>query len=88
MTTTTNTSRRATATLLSLLCAGLFALSLGGCAEAYYADAYYTPDYGYKTYYGPDYYPYIRITVIMAERITMEIEATDYLSVSSSNFTN
>jgi len=58
MTTTTNTRRRATATLLSLLCAGLFALSLGGCAEAYYADAYYTPDDGYRTYYGPDYYPY------------------------------
>lgn len=57
MTTTTNASRRATATLLSL-CAGLFALSLGGCAEAYYADAYNTPDYGYRTYYGPDYYPY------------------------------
>jgi hypothetical protein len=58
ITTTTNTSRHATATLLSLLCVGLFALSLGGCAEAYYADAYYTPDDGYKTYYGPDYYPY------------------------------
>jgi hypothetical protein len=58
MTTTTKTSRHATATLLSLLCAGLFALSLGGCAEAYYIDAYYTPDDGYKTYYGPDYYPY------------------------------
>jgi hypothetical protein len=57
MTTTTNTGRRTTATLLSLLCAGLFALSLGGCAQAYYAD-YYTPDYGYRTYYGPDYYPY------------------------------
>jgi hypothetical protein len=58
MTTTTNKGRRATATLLSLLCAGLFALSLGGCAEAYYTDAYYTPDYRYRTYYGPDYYPY------------------------------
>lgn len=58
MTTTTNASRRATATLLSLLCAGLFALSLGGCAEAYYTDAYYTPDDGYRTYYGPDYGAY------------------------------
>jgi hypothetical protein len=58
MTTTTNNGRGATATLLSLVCAGLFALSLGGCAEAYYADDYYTPDYGYRTYYGPDYYPY------------------------------
>jgi hypothetical protein len=64
--TTTNRGRRATATLLSLACAGLFALSLGGCAD--YADGYYTPDYGYsgyytpeyryRTYYGPDYYPY------------------------------
>jgi hypothetical protein len=58
MTTTTNNGRCATGTLLSLLCAGLFALSLGGCAEAYYADDYYTPDYRYRTYYGPDYYPY------------------------------
>jgi hypothetical protein len=68
MITTTNTGRSATATLLSLLCAGLFALSLGGCAQGYYADSYYAPDYGYKgyytseyrykTYYGPDYYPY------------------------------
>ena len=80
MKTTTNTRHHATATLLSLLCVGLFALSLGGCAEAYYTGAYYTPDDGYRTYYGPDYYPYIRITVIMAERITMAIEATDYLS--------
>jgi hypothetical protein len=53
-----NAGRRATETLLPLLCAGLFALSLGGCAEAYYTYDYYTPDYGYRTYYGPDYYPY------------------------------
>ena len=68
MKTTTNTPHGATAAILSLLCVGLFALSLGGCAEAYYADTYYTPDYGYSayytpedrynTYYGPDYYPY------------------------------
>jgi hypothetical protein len=58
MKTATNSDRRASAGLLSLLCAVLVALSLAGCANAYYADAYYTPDYGYRTYYGPDYYPY------------------------------
>jgi hypothetical protein len=58
MTTTTNTGRHVTKTLLSLLCAGLLALLLGGCAEAYYTHDYYTPDYGYRTYYAPDYYPY------------------------------
>ena len=46
------------ATILSLLCAGLFALSLGGCAEAYYTETNYTPESRYNTYYGPDYYPY------------------------------
>jgi hypothetical protein len=65
---TTTTHSRATATLLSLLCASLFAPLLGGCAEGYYADTSYTPNYGYnryytseyryRTYYGPDYYPY------------------------------
>ena len=56
--TTSNTRRGVAATMLSLLCAGLFALSLGGCAGEYYADTYYTPEYRYNTYYGPDYYPY------------------------------
>jgi hypothetical protein len=68
MKTATNSDRCVTAGLLSVLCAGLFALSLGGCAEAYYTGSYYSPNYGYtdyyapeyryKTYYGPDYYPY------------------------------
>ena len=58
MKTTMTTHHRATATVLSLLCAALFALSLGGCAEGYYTDTYYTPEYRYQTYYGPDYYPY------------------------------
>ena len=43
---------------LSLVCAGVFALSLGGCAETYYAESYPTPESRYNTYYGPDYYPY------------------------------
>jgi len=46
------------ATILSLLCAGLFALSLGGCAEGYYTETTRTPESRYNTYYGPDYYPY------------------------------
>jgi hypothetical protein len=45
------------ATMPSLLWVGLFALSLSGCAEGYYVDTY-TPDYRYRTYYAPDYYPY------------------------------
>jgi len=52
------TSRDLVATILSLVCAGLFALSLGGCAETYYAPTSYAPESRYNTYYGPDYYPY------------------------------
>ena len=54
----TNSRHDVAADTLSLLCAGIFALSLGGCAEAYYADASHTPEARYNTYYGPDYYPY------------------------------
>lgn len=41
--------------MCSLVCAGVFALSLGGCAETYYAEA---PESPYNIYYGPNYYPY------------------------------
>ena len=56
-----NTRRDLVTTMLSLLCAGFFALSLSGCAEE--ADIYSreyrdTPEYRYNIYYGPDYYPY------------------------------
>ena len=55
-----NPRRDVATTMLSLLCAGLFALSLSGCAEGYYADAYYTYDRTYYpttygAYYTPDY---------------------------------
>jgi hypothetical protein len=54
----TNRSR-AVQILLSLLCAGLLGLSLGGCAGTYYnAEASVTPESRYNTYYGPYYYPY------------------------------
>jgi hypothetical protein len=55
--TTTNSMAR---TMVSLLCATLFVLSLSGCAEGYdyYADAYHTPEYRYNIDYGLDYYPY------------------------------
>ena len=49
---------RATPTKLSLLCAALLALSLGGCADTYYADAYSKPEVRYNTYHAPYYYPY------------------------------
>ena len=62
--------RRTRALLLSVLCAGVVATFLGGCAEGpyvagydtgyYYPTAYYTPytyEYGYPSsyYYGPVY---------------------------------
>ena len=52
------TSRNVAATILLLVCAGVFALSLGGCAEAYYSESYPTPESRYDTYYAPGYYPY------------------------------
>ena len=70
MKTTMKPKRRIRAFLLSVLCAGVVATFLGGCAEGpyvtaydtgyYYPTAYYTPDtyeYGYPTsyYYGPVY---------------------------------
>jgi hypothetical protein len=50
--------RKVAAAMLSLVCAGLFVLLLGGCAEGYYTAANPAPESRYNTYYGPDYYPY------------------------------
>jgi hypothetical protein len=52
-----NTCRTVRITL-SLVCAGVFALSLGGCAETNYVGNYPTPESRYNIHYGPDYYPY------------------------------
>jgi hypothetical protein len=41
-----------------LLCAALFAVLVGGCADASYVDANRRPEARYNTYYAPDYYPY------------------------------
>src|SRR5437868_2252518 len=49
-----NTSR-AIPTMLSLLCASLLAVSLGGCADTY---SYSAPEARYDTYHAPYYYPY------------------------------
>lgn len=46
---------RALPTMLSLLCTGLLALSLGACADTY---SYSRPEAPYNTYYAPYYYPY------------------------------
>lgn len=58
---TTMKSKRRSATLLSILCAGLVAMFLGGCADTPYV-AYQTGYYptGYYTGYTYDYneYPY------------------------------
>lgn len=58
---TTVKSKRGSAALLSILCAGLVATFLGGCADAPYV-AYRTGNYptGYYTGYMYDYdaYPY------------------------------
>jgi len=61
---TTMKSKRAL--LVSILCAGVVAIFLGGCAEGpymtaydsgyYYPTTYYTPSYSYDSYYG--YYGY------------------------------
>lgn len=50
--------RSVAAAIPSLLCTGLFALLLSGCAEPYYVDTRHTLEARYNTYYGPDYYPY------------------------------
>jgi hypothetical protein len=50
----TNISRAIPA-VLSLLCAGLFALLLGGCADTY---SYSAPETRYNTYHADYYYPY------------------------------
>ncbi|HEU0275980.1 MAG TPA: hypothetical protein VFQ83_15765 [Candidatus Udaeobacter sp.] len=41
--------------MLLLLCAGLLALSLSGCADTY---SYAAPEARYNTYHAPYYYPY------------------------------
>jgi len=53
----TDIHRKITAPMLSVICVGVFGVSLGGCAE-YYTDTTSTPESRYNTYYGPDYYPY------------------------------
>jgi hypothetical protein len=45
---------RALPIMLSLLCATLFALSFGGCADYSYS----APEARYNTFYAPNYYPY------------------------------
>jgi hypothetical protein len=57
MSSTINIRRRAAVAAL-LLCGGLSALLLSGCADAYYVDTTHTPEAPYNTYYGPYYYPY------------------------------
>jgi hypothetical protein len=48
-------SKRSRPLLLSILCAGVVATFLGGCAEGPYVNAYDTGYYR-TTYYTPDYY--------------------------------
>jgi hypothetical protein len=52
---TRNISRAIPTVVLMLLCAALFAVSLGGCADTY---SYSRPEARYNTYYAPYYYPY------------------------------
>ena len=66
--TKSKSTRRSRAFLLSVLCAGVMATFMAGCAEGpyvtaydggyYYPTAYYTPGYDYAypaSYYGPRY---------------------------------
>jgi len=58
MKTTNKSKHHNRALLLSLLCAGVVATFLSGCAEGPYVTAYDT-GYSYPTaYYTPDYYDY------------------------------
>lgn len=52
--------RYAVAAVFALIGPVVFALLLGGCADAYYANTNTnrTPEARYNTYYAPDYYPY------------------------------
>jgi len=43
--------------MLSILCATVLALSLGGCANTYYSETS-NPEARYNTYHAPYYYPY------------------------------
>ena len=52
----TNTGQ-GTAAMVSILCATLLALSLGGCAGTYYSETS-RPEARYNTYHAPYYYPY------------------------------
>ncbi len=54
----TITKYRKRGLLLSLLCAGVVATFLGGCAEGPYMTAYDTGSYYPTTYYTPSYYDY------------------------------
>jgi len=69
MKTTMTSKSRSRALLLSILCAGVIATVLGGCAEGpymtaydsgyYYPTTYYTPSSSYDYYYGyPSSYYY------------------------------
>jgi len=69
MKTTMKSKSRSRALLLSILCAGVIATVLGGCAEGpymtaydsgyYYPTTYYTPSSSYDYYYGyPSSYYY------------------------------
>jgi hypothetical protein len=49
---------RVVPTMLSLLSAGLFALSFSGCADTSYMYSTPGPESRYDTYYAPYYYPY------------------------------
>ena len=60
---TTMKSKRRTPVLLSILCAGLVATFLGGCAEGPYVTAYDTGYYP-TAYYTPSYYDYYGDTVV------------------------
>jgi hypothetical protein len=54
----TITKHRKRGLLLSLLCAGVVAAFLAGCAEGPYVTAYDSGSYYPATYYTPSYYDY------------------------------
>ena len=69
-------------TIFSLVGAVAFALLLGGCADAYYANnGIRSPEARYNTYYAPDYYPYLSLGRLLRRRVLLRRVSSDSIQV-------
>jgi len=55
---TAKTQGDTVATVITCVCAGLFAFSFNGCADISYVKTNHASESRYDIYHGPDYYPY------------------------------